>query len=67
MDALLMFAAEIVIIGVAFWVVATEVKSPAEIARILDTPPQTKKPRFADLAPAIDRPVVRPGRPGARR
>jgi hypothetical protein len=54
MEGLLLLAAEILIIGIAAWVVATEVKTPEEIRRMLEPPPKVRKARFPEL---VDVPV----------
>ncbi len=62
MDALLLLAAEILIIGISAWVVVTETKSPEEISRLLDTEPTVRKPRFSDFSAKVRKPPTRPMR-----
>jgi hypothetical protein len=66
MDGLLLLMAEVMVLGVAAWVIVMDTKSPEEVSRVLDPPaPAPRPPRFATVT-ATSRPARQPGRPRGR-
>ena len=62
MDALLLLSIEVVVLGIAIWVVIMDAKPAEDVSRMLDSQPYPEaKKRFGDTALLRAPPFRRPG------